>query len=214
MTQVALSETGELLIEFGYRRKMASRSSQIFCRKLNADWSGYIVLESKYSHPFHTVGVINQPLNKLMYDFVKKVVPPTPIKIRSLSFGPALFMLTPKNFFDQLVANPKRDISALPLPHVLTLDWIKEIDAFIQDNAHLLPAVEFALTYNTYFQSQRYCLPIAFLMLGEKSRLDDYVAKWISRRPPEGEVELYAKYIAHLEEHWPRLSGQFSRFLM
>jgi hypothetical protein len=174
----------------------------IYCRKLNADWSGYIAVALNRVPPIHSVGTINQSINKIMYRTVKKVAPPSPVKISAVSYGPPLCVVSPvvlAELFEKSNPDPSEDKNAIHLPFE---SWLKSADWFVERNSSLESALYVALAYNKFMQAQRYCIPVAYLMLADRRGFNDYVSEWISVCESREEVELYKKYVALLLQEW------------
>jgi hypothetical protein len=83
---------------------------------------------------------------------------------------------------------------------------------FFKTNSSLRAATNTAYIYNKYFQAQRYCLPIALLLLGESEELLSYLDGVAKMLADERERELYKNFILELLEvlEFKKLNLRFS----
>lgn len=203
-----MSELDEFFRSQGYRRSIAGT----YRKDYEGDWTGYVALNASGLSTLHSVGVINQHVNKIMYRILSSLnvistlnigVPP----IRATRMGPALCMVSGRIIEGQLWRSRSFSDSEEPRsaqrPQSMDLEQIatvlsQSIQPFIQSNLHLRAAIDTAYAYNKFMQAQRYCLPIALLRIGADDECWRYTNEWLDLcRHPE-ERALYCAYVDQL----------------
>jgi hypothetical protein len=187
-----MNGSSEDFLIFLKEEKYVKKAKGIFCRDYDKEWTGYISSELTNSDRYANFGVINQNVNSLMYQAIRKVVPVSPVKVKAVRFGPPLCLVSLQN----LLTNTNQCFAGNSIGLISNMRQfgIK----YIKDNMSLDSAVNSACKTSKYWQSSRYCLPVAFRLLGLVEQFDDYVAECIDNMQHPEETQMYRNYIKQL----------------
>jgi hypothetical protein len=182
------------------------KANKIFYKNFDQDWSVTVSFSSSdFSMPI--LGVINQRVNKIMYSVLAKAIPPSPKKLKPTRLGPAI-CLVPLNYIvgnsksGYVVTNP--EIKSDPfLESVENVQYLLEMMLnvgfpYFKLNLDLRSAVNSAYHSNKFFQSTRYCIPVALLLLNEKREFKEYTRQCILNFKHKNEILIYEKYVTQL----------------
>jgi hypothetical protein len=204
----------EALLQHGFVQKMPC----MYCYDFDRQWTGYVILEKEHFR-FHSIGLINQPINRIVNFVAKRVAPPSPVKIKFVSYGPALFSLAPLTLkIDDFVEGESSASTSVTTdeltspsdnPHGMTDTRLSKVMSFLEIRLNLRSALDTALTYNKFMHAQRLSIPVGLLLLGNRWAFDEYVAEVINTLKEHSEKKLYESFIELLVVEFPNLQKKY-----